>query len=49
MEAMEAGDEFIVLIDDHNRTGEQETAEKLQELLRDKGFTIVSGQYLGKL
>ena len=47
MKAMEVGDEFIVLIDDHNRIGEQETAERLQQLLRDKGLTIFSGQYIG--
>ena len=47
MEAMEVGDEFIVLIDDHNRAGEQETAERLQQLLRDKGLTIFDGQYIG--
>ena len=47
MEAIEAGDEFIVLIDDHNRLGEQETADRVQQLLRDKGLTIFSGQYMG--
>ena len=47
MEACEPGDEFIVVIDDHNRPGEQETAERLQQLLRDKGLTIFSGQYIG--
>ena len=47
MEAMEVGDEFVVLIDDHDRTGEQETAERLQQLLRDKGITIFTGQYIG--
>jgi len=47
MEAIQAGDEFVVLIDDHNRPGEQETAERLQQMLRDKGLQIFSGQYIG--
>ena len=47
MEAMQVGDEFIVLIDDHDRTGEQETAERLLQLLREKGLTVFTGQYIG--
>ena len=47
MEAIETGDELIVLIDDHHRPGEQETAERVQQILRDKGLTIFCGQYIG--
>ena len=47
MERIEAGDEFIVVIDDCEREGEQQTAERLQQMLRDKGLTIFTGQYMG--
>ena len=47
LEAIESGDEFIVVIDDHDRPGEQETAERVEQLLREKGLTIFSGQYIG--
>jgi hypothetical protein len=47
-ESLSADDEFIILVDDYNRAGEQETVGRLLEVLREKGITIHVGEYVGK-
>lgn len=46
-EMMEEGDEFIFIIDDYNRPGEQDTAAELMEILKRKNIPIFSGIYAG--
>lgn len=41
-------DEFIVIIDDYNRSGEQETAKDVIKLLAEKNIETFSGIYSGK-
>ncbi|MHB8092078.1 MAG: hypothetical protein ACYDH8_10855 [Syntrophales bacterium] len=40
-------DEFMVILDDYQRAGEQDTIRDLVELLRDKGINIYTGIYSG--
>jgi hypothetical protein len=44
---IELNDEFIILIDDYNRLGEQETANSLIKLLTEKGIETHVGSYFG--
>jgi len=46
-ENLQISDEFIIILDDYNRPGEQETAEEIIKLLKGKGLTIFSGVYSG--
>ena len=40
-------DEFIILLDDYNRLGEQDTAKELISILKDKKITIYTAIYAG--
>lgn len=40
-------DNFIIIMDDYERTGEQETIGKVRELLKKKGLLFVEGEYSG--
>lgn len=40
-------DKFVIIIDDYDRKGEQETASKLREILKSKGITFVEEAYHG--
>ena len=40
-------DEFIIIIDDYNRRGEQETAQAVLEVLKTKGIEIFTKSYQG--
>lgn len=44
---LQADSEFIILIDDYNRQGEQETVQDLIALLEKKGIEIFTGEYRG--
>lgn len=46
-EKLEANDEFIIIIDDYNRKGEQQTVQVLIKMLEQKGIVIHKGQYKG--
>jgi hypothetical protein len=46
-EKLEKGDEFIIIMDDYNRKGEQETTEALAQLFEQKGIVIHKGKYTG--
>lgn len=46
-EKLEANDEFIIIIDDYNRKGEQQTVQVLIKMLEQKGIAIHKGQYKG--
>ncbi len=39
--------DFVILLDDYNRTGEQQTATKCLDLLNKKGITYHTGIYQG--
>ena len=41
------GDEFIIIMDDYNRIGEQKTINKLLDVLNSKGITFYSNIYSG--
>lgn len=41
------GDEFIIIMDDYNRMGEQNTINKLLDVLNSKGITFYSNIYSG--
>ena len=41
------GDEFIIIMDDYNRVGEQNTINKLLDVLNSKGITFYSNIYSG--
>jgi hypothetical protein len=41
-------DEFIIIMDDYNRKGEQDTAGDLVKLISDKGIQAYTGTYTGK-
>tara|TARA_R110002049_G_scaffold25354_8_gene89193 strand:+ start:7732 stop:8454 length:723 start_codon:yes stop_codon:yes gene_type:complete len=41
------GDEFIIIMDDYNRIGEQKTINKLLDVLNSKGITFYSNVYSG--
>ncbi len=41
------GDEFIIIMDDYNRIGEQNTINKLLDVLNSKGITFYSNIYSG--
>lgn len=41
------GDEFIIIMDDYNRIGEQNTIKKLKEILSYKGITFYYNIYSG--
>ena len=46
-ERLKPGDEFIILTDDTERQGEQDTVEELKDLFAKKGFHITIGRYGG--
>ncbi|WP_295333210.1 hypothetical protein [Flavobacterium sp.] len=46
-EKLDANDEFIIIIDDYNRKGEQQTVQVLIKMLEQKGIAIHKGQYKG--
>jgi hypothetical protein len=41
------GDEFVIILDDHNRQAEQETGKELIRLLESRKIKIYSGTYSG--
>lgn len=44
---LDLGNQFIIIIDDYNRLGEQDTATDLVKLLEDKGIKVYIGTYHG--
>ena len=46
-ERLTQGDEFVILIDDYDRAGEQETAEALLEQFKQQGIDVHTGIYMG--
>lgn len=40
-------EKFIILLDDYNRNGEKQTAERLREMLKRKNIPFVEGVYSG--
>lgn len=46
-EKFKLGDEFVVIMDDYNRIGEQNTINKLKEILNEKGIKFYSNVYSG--
>lgn len=46
-EFLSPSDEFIIIMDDYNRIGEQDTAKALIEILNNKGIKTYSGIYEG--
>lgn len=47
LEALTATDEFIIIIDDFERNGEQETAKEVLELFKSKSIATHTGEYKG--
>ncbi|GAA4029911.1 hypothetical protein GCM10022386_12210 [Flavobacterium cheonhonense] len=47
-ESFEASDEFIIILDDYNRKGEQDTAKALMALFTQKNILIHKGLYQGE-
>lgn len=46
-ETIEKGDEFIMILDDNERPGEQETRAELLEVLESKGIKVYTAEYIG--
>ena len=46
-EKLKMNDEFLIIIDDFNRSGEQETVNELLTQLTSKGLKLHSGVYRG--
>lgn len=47
LEKMDTDKEFILILDDYNRKGEQETATEILKMFEDKGKKVFSGKYDG--
>lgn len=46
-EKLQISDEFIIVLDDYNRPGEQETAVELIKILKGNGIKVFTGVYSG--
>ncbi|MBE8727777.1 hypothetical protein [Flavobacterium hungaricum] len=46
-ENFKLNDEFIILLDDFNRLGEQDTAKELLQILKEKNIKIYTETYIG--